>query len=102
MKNGIEQLFEELATKWMQETCFLSSPSRIIAHPACIAIAALGPDILPLILRKIEDDVSIGWLVLMTEITGENPVPKEDAGIVLRIRDHWLNWARKHNIEWRE
>ena len=85
--------FERLATEWKQETAHLSSPSAIAEHRAYQAIIGMGKEVIPLILRDLENSRA-QWFWALRSIAGESPVRAEDRGDIRAMTDAWLNWGR--------
>ena len=85
--------FERLATKWKRETAHLSSPSAIAEHRAYQAIIGMGKEVIPFILRDLEDSRA-QWFWALRSIARESPVRPEDRGDVRAMTDAWLNWGR--------
>jgi hypothetical protein len=85
--------FRALAERWREETAFLSSSTAMAAHPAYQAIIALGPPVVPLILRDLERQPD-HWFDALKAITGEDPVSPQDWGRVRAMADAWLAWGR--------
>lgn len=56
MAAPVEQVFEELVTRWKHDTELLSSVNEMALHPDYQAIIGLGPAAIPLILRELRDD----------------------------------------------
>jgi len=96
--SDLRQEFDELATSWKGETQFLSSVTDIVMHPAYQRIIGLGPDVIPLILKDLEDETR-HWFWALWAITGENPVPPEDQGRIEEMKRHWLRWGKENG--WR-
>jgi hypothetical protein len=86
--------FNELAARWREDTEFHSSPKILFEHPAYQEIIGFGPDVLPLLLKDMEETGSF-WFWALKAITGENPVPYADRGDIPRVTEHWLNWGRE-------
>ncbi len=95
--DGLRVAFEELALAWSQGTSHLSSPARLIEHPAYRQIIGLGPAVLPLVLRDLEERGRF-WFPVLNAITGENPVPDDAAGDVERMSEAWLQWGRANGL----
>lgn len=95
--DGIRIAFEELALAWSAGTSHLSSPSKLIEHPAYRQIIGLGPAVLPLVLLDLEQSGRF-WFPALNAITGENPVPDDAAGDVERMTDAWLQWGRSNGL----
>ncbi len=88
-----EAKFRRLAAEWDQATCFFSSMQAAYEHPAYRQIIAMGPKIVPLLLRDLEQTNS-HWFAALREITGANPAPSSAAGNVPKMVEAWLKWAR--------
>jgi len=90
--------FDELKTRWQNETEHLSSPTEIALHPAYQRIIGLGPQAIPLILNEL-DRQPHQWFWALKAITGEDPVPKSDRGRVAAMARAWLAWGDENG--WR-
>lgn len=93
---NLSKIFSDLAVQWKEDTWFLSSSAQIARHPAYRKIIDMGETVVPLILedlRRAPDQ----WFVALSAITGVNPVSDDDAGIVDKMRDSWLQWGRENN-----
>jgi hypothetical protein len=94
---ALEKRFRELEAQWDEETWFLSSPPEIINHPAFQAIIALGPAVVPLMLRDLEQEPRL-WVWALPQITGTNPAPGECK--VSELSRIWVNWGRERGLKW--
>jgi hypothetical protein len=94
---GLEVAFEELVAAWSSGTAHLSSPTKLVEHPAYRQIMGLGPAVLPLMLRDLAENGRF-WFPALNAITGENPVPDDVAGDVERMTDAWLGWGRVNDL----
>jgi hypothetical protein len=90
---SIEQRLRRLESQWRAETGNLSSSTKIIAHPAFQQIIALGREVVPLILRDLEERPRL-WVWALPGITGANPVPESDRGNIAKMSDAWLKWGK--------
>jgi hypothetical protein len=95
----VAERFQRLAAVWHRETDFLSSMAESSSHPAYQEIISLGPQVLPLLLRDLQENHT-HWFAALRAITGTNPVPASAAGNVPRMADAWLQWARDHGYRW--
>ena len=88
----IEKKFNDLYFLWKSETEFLSTLKAITANKSYREIIGLGRAVLPYIFRKMQklDD---WWFAALKEITGADPVEKEDIGNLSRMTAAWLGWA---------
>lgn len=97
VEEGLTVAFEELVHSWSSTTAHLSSPTKLVEHPAYRQIIGLGPAVLPLILRDLADSGRF-WFPALNAITGENPVPDAAAGDVARMTEAWIGWGRANSL----
>jgi hypothetical protein len=79
---SVEQPFRRLEAQWKADTLVLSAPGKIMCHPAMRAIIAMGEDVVPLMLRDLQDGPSVSVWAL-PETTGENLAPPRTEGSFL-------------------
>jgi hypothetical protein len=104
--NKLREKFSTLATQWNNEVVSTSSNSVIVTHPAYDQfnkavihpayqkIIGMGEDIIPLLLKKLDDD-SAHWFWALESITGENPVPEDERGKTNEMVKNWINWGKE-------
>ena len=95
----VEQRLRRLEAAWEADTLVLSDPDRIIGHPAFQEIIRLGEAVVPLMLRDLQAGPRL-WVWALPRITGENPVPPEDAGNVRKMSEAWLRWGQAKGLRW--
>jgi hypothetical protein len=79
-----------------EETAVLSAPSMIRATSSYQDILKQGDDAIDDLMAALrEKRVQIPVMLLLHEITGENPVDREDAGNVDKMRKAWLQWSNE-------
>jgi hypothetical protein len=66
----------------------------MVIHPSYQRIIGLGPDVIPYILKELEQNGG-HWFWALQALTGENPVADEDAGRIRKMKEVWLNWGRE-------
>lgn len=91
--------FYELADTWRAETGFSSSVSEMVSHPAYQRIIGLGPAVLPMLLREVQDHQE-HWYPALTAITGVNPVKPQDRGRIDAMAGAWMSWAKEQGLTW--
>ncbi|WP_217911139.1 hypothetical protein [Myxococcus sp. AM011] len=96
-ESGLQTQFDSLVAEWKNDVGIESSFVKRILHPAYQRIIGLGRPAIPLILRELRESPN-HWGWALTSITGENPVPAEDAGRLRKIRDAWLRWGVSQGI----
>jgi len=94
---GLRVAFEELALAWSSATAHLSSTTRLFEHSAYRQIIGLGPAVLPLMLRDLQDTGRF-WFPALNAITGENPLPGDAAGDIERMTEPRMEWGRANHL----
>jgi len=94
-QRSIEDKFHELAEKWLEETAHLSLTHQIVLNPHYQSIIAMGPDVIPLILRDLEEEPD-HWFWALKYLCQTDPVRQEDRGDVEAMRKSWLRWGKAH------
>jgi hypothetical protein len=99
---GIEQRFRRLEAQWKADTQVLSDPAKIMGHSAMRSIIAMGEDVVPIILRELQDKPSL-LVWALPEITGENLAPPrtEDGFLKWNVDkqiEAWLQWGREKGL----
>src|SRR5438132_12854265 len=94
---SLEDLFKHHADKWESETAHLSSTSQIMMHPSYQAILGMGDEVVPLLLRDMQQNRR-SWFGALSYITKENPINPSDAGKMQRMIDIWVRWGRAKGL----
>src|SRR5262249_60887558 len=84
-----ERRFLELAATWKRERGPHSSSARLTDHLAYRAIIALGPEVVPLLLRELERAPD-HWFRALHALTGADPVAPESRGKLREMAAAWL------------
>lgn len=92
-----EEKFRALAAIWSSETSHVSSTTRAISSPNYQAIIKLGWDVVPLMLKDLQNNQGY-WYPALAAITGIRPFDRKDAGNTRRMTEAWLDWGRKKNL----
>jgi hypothetical protein len=95
----LEIIFRELVNQWQQETRGISSSTELILHPAYQQIIGMGREVVPLLLRELEQK-SGRWFWALQSITRQNPVPLELRGKTQEMIKIWLKWGQKNGYQW--
>lgn len=98
-KATVEERFRELEARWNRDTAHLSSSTRIINHPAFAEIVALGPSVVPFMLRDLETKPRL-WVWALPKILGTSPENVKDSANIGELSKAWLQWAKEHGYEW--
>jgi hypothetical protein len=94
-----EEKCRRLATAWLTETAYISSSSDLVAHPAFQEIVGMGPAVIPLLLRELENGTG-HWHRALRRITGVDPVPPSDRGNIAKMAAAWLRWGKEQGYQW--
>src|SRR5713226_5316505 len=95
----VEERFRRLAAAWHRDTDYLSSMSEADSHPAYQEIIRLGPEVVPLLLRDLEDNHT-HWFGALQAITGANPLSASTPGNIPKMVESWLHWAKDNGYRW--
>jgi hypothetical protein len=95
----IEDRFRRLAGVWARAAGHLSSMTAASNHPAYQEIINLGPEVVPLLLRDLEENET-HWFIALRQITGVNPIPPSAAGTIPEMVKAWLHWAKDNGYQW--
>jgi len=64
-------------------------------HPAYQQIIGMGNPVVPLLLSELETTPD-HWFWALNAITGADPVPEADRGIMEKMTKAWLKWGAEH------
>ncbi len=95
----VEQRFFRLKEAWHRAVAHHSSSTIRNNHPAYREIISLGPPVVPLLLRDMQEH-NTHWFAALSAITSADPVPEEHAGKVRAMVEDWLHWAKEHGYRW--
>src|SRR2546430_2707754 len=95
----VEARFRRLAGVWERAVAYQSSSTVRNNHPAYREIINLGPEVIPLLLKDLQENHT-HWFCALRELTGANPVPPSAAGNIALMAAAWLAWAREHGYQW--
>jgi hypothetical protein len=91
-QGDLDEPFRALAAQWYQETGPLSSITKQAMHPAYQRIIAMGPRVIPLILKELQVRPA-HWFWALNALTGVDPAREQTTfkGAV----EAWLKWGYK-------
>lgn len=93
----IEQRFLREAEKWDRETAYLSSTPKMILHDSYQKIMAMGPDVIPYLLRDLQRNRR-SWFWALRHLTNVNPVRPEDQGNLDKMIATWMAWGKREGL----
>ena len=91
--------FQRLAAVWHEQTDYLSSMSEASSHAAYQDIIRLGPAVVPLLLRDLQDNHT-HWFAALHAITGAQPIAKNISGSIPKMVEAWMRWAKNNGYQW--
>lgn len=91
------ELFEKLKTQWKSKTKYMSNSAQMATVWPYQQIIGMGRPALPLILKELERETD-HWFWALEAISGENPVPAEQAGQVENMAKIWIQWGQKKGL----
>lgn len=92
-RQSLRDRFLDLAETWRHETAYSSSLDEIVMNRAYQQIIGLGPDVIPLILRELQEKPD-HWFWALKALTAADPVSEQDRGDIVRMADVWIEWGR--------
>jgi hypothetical protein len=95
----LEERFRRLSGAWHKAVALQSSSTVRNSHPAYQEINSLGPEVVPLLLRDMEENHT-HWFAALRQITGASPVPEAAAGNIPLMVAAWLQWAKDNSYQW--
>jgi hypothetical protein len=95
----LEADFQALVGAWRQERGPTSSTTQMAMCPSYQRIIGLGPAVVPLLLRELEQDPD-HWFWALKAITGADPVPIESRGKLAEMARYWVDWGRQQGYRW--
>ena len=89
--NDLKIKFNDLKTKWYDETKFVSDPNEIYNNQYYQKIISLGESVVPILMEDIDSQTG-DWFHALKEITGVNPIKEGNGGYVPKMIEDWKNW----------
>jgi hypothetical protein len=91
----LECRFRELVIRWQAEVAPLSSTTARVQHHSYREIITLGPAVVPLLLRELEQRPN-HWFAALRSLTGADPVAPSDRGKIGPMTEAWIKWGKEH------
>lgn len=88
----IEDRFNKLSDKMIEETYIQSSLGNIMRNENYIKLKEMGNDIVPFLMEKINNESGISYLMLMSGIVGSIDVPESHKGDIVLLKEDWNKW----------
>jgi hypothetical protein len=93
-EDNLENIFIREAEIWDRETAHLSSTPKKILHESYQRIMAMGPDVVPYMLRDLQNS-GRSWFWALRHLTQANPVPPDDQGNLDKMVRAWVAWGKR-------
>lgn len=97
VKPNKEEQFKSLTREWKRETAIVGHLSKIVMHPAYQRIMAMGPEVIPLILKELEREAG-HWFWALHNLVPPGEDPAEGTTTIRDARRSWLDWGKKNNL----
>lgn len=91
----VASTFAKLAATWRESTSHLSRVQLMVADSNYLAIAAMGREVVPLILRDLDENGGY-WYPLLEVLTKERPETSQERKSRAGMKLAWLRWGRSH------
>lgn len=97
-----ELLFSSLREQWYKERGVTSFVTDMVNCPSYQRIIGMGKDALPLIFAQLkrEGDEPDHWFEALEAITGEDPIPEDAYGDMVKMARAWLALDEEKNGVW--
>lgn len=98
LSDTIESYFLKLVQDWHTERGPTSSPIEMINCPSYKKIVAMGDTAIPFIIGDLRNNANNPdfWFTALQDITGIDPIPKEDHGDMKAMAQVWINWGERN------
>lgn len=97
--SAIEKQFNQLATKWKDETGIYSTTFHKVANDAYLDIIGMGKVVVPFILKDMQSLYGTAhWHSALKALVKENPVPEENLTKNRKIKEAWIEWGKRKKI----
>ena len=91
----LERIFQGLVRTWKDGTAGYSITARRYAHGSYQALLVLGPGIVPMILRELQERPD-WWFEALKVLTKEDPTkPTDNFHAAVKA---WINWGKAHKL----
>lgn len=92
-----QELFNELAAKWKEDTQVCSNTIDIVMHPCYQQIIGIGDDAISFMLQDLIDNGPNHWFWALSAISREGPDLSGIEGDMSRMTDAWIEWGYENN-----
>jgi hypothetical protein len=91
--------FDALAARLENDTATMSSPTQILESPYVREFKNMGrrSEVIDRMLSRMEK-FPIAWMVVLSDLTGVNPISQKHRGHVKKMLADWRRWGSSHNL----
>lgn len=93
----LRERFVQLRDEWKSRSKYLSNTAQMAMLWPYQQIIGMGCDAIPMLLDELRHEPD-QWFWALEAISGENPVPLNDAGDVQASAAAWIQWGRKQGL----
>ncbi len=97
IKWTVENRFNRLAKEWAASVGNISSLTVMAEHPRYREIINLGWDVVPFLLRDLQQNRGF-WFPALSAITKITPFDPRDAGNGKRMTKAWIEWGKRKRL----
>lgn len=94
-RESLARQFRELAEAWRSRKGPISSIARMAILPEYQQIMAMGPPIIPIILRELQRKPD-HWFWALHYLTKADPVREDELGNLRKMADAWIRWGKEN------
>jgi hypothetical protein len=88
----IEEKFCKLRDEWREDMMFVSSTTERMIHPAYLKIIEMGPTVIPLLLKDMQQNYE-HWFHALQVLTGGDPTDPDHPGNIMLLTEAWVKWG---------
>lgn len=92
---ALRERFQRLAAEWKRQSQYMSNSAQMAMLRPYQRIIGMGAAAVPLVLEELQREPD-HWFWALEAVTEENPVGPEEAGIVRRMAQAWIEWGKQH------
>ena len=93
-----QEKFNELSKKWKDETAFSSVMSTVLENESAKEIIEAGLEVVPFIIDEIRKTYNGHYCIILSQITGVNPITEKHCGKIEKMAKDWIKWYDKNEV----
>lgn len=88
--------FIDLFNKWIRNTLALSSIQQICDYKVFDELCEFGEALVPFLFEDLKQRATIHAILLLSQVTGVNPIPECARGYLDECAQLWLDWGKEN------